>query len=301
MSLLHQNLTAPPAHAIAVPPWVFQCVAWESASLLERDALSLKRHAGDEYHLISATIENADSLDDRSFQARTIDAYREIFSQIVLSDALYPVRFWNFLPDVHHPCDDGRDRYQVFNAGRFSAFEKHYGGRARFANAVATASAVGHQDDDLVIHCLARHKPAQPIDNPAQTRPYHYSQRYGPLPPCFARGMRIGPSTLLVGGTASIVGEDSMHPGDLEAQTRQTLENLSILVQSSGIAPGIHSPLQLFTSLRVYHPNRADAEHLLDLLGDSFPRVGSIEFVRADLCRRELLVEIEGVCGHLHE
>ena len=65
-----------------------------------------------------------------------------------------------------------------------------------------------------------------------------YSSRYGPLPPCFARGTIIthpvsGRRMLLAAGTASIRGEESVHVGDLRSQMRETLENLASLLTAS--------------------------------------------------------------------
>ena len=37
-----------------------------------------------------------------------------------------------------------------------------------------------------VIHCLAADRPGAAVNNPRQVAPYHYSQRFGPLPPCFS-------------------------------------------------------------------------------------------------------------------
>ena len=49
----------------------------------------------------------------------------------------FPVRFWNYIPDIHCPCGrtpDGRplDRYMVFNAGRYAACADWFGGDQAF-------------------------------------------------------------------------------------------------------------------------------------------------------------------------
>src|SRR6185503_5831087 len=98
-----------------------------------------------------------------------------------------------------------------------------------FGRVLPAASAVGIAGPDLVIDCLASASGGAPVENPRQIAPWQYSRRYGPKPPCFARGTvtRLNDRRmLLIGGTASIVGEESRHPGDLTAQVGELLINL---------------------------------------------------------------------------
>src|SRR5262249_7087974 len=144
------------------------------------------------------------------------------------------------------------------------------------------------------------------------------SRRYGPLPPCFARATLTerepGEHYLLVGGTASIVGEDSQHARDPRRQTLETFDNLAQLVASaaarvhaaatsptppdSSRAPGlppVADPLDALTDLRVYFVRDEHAALVRDLVLARVRRARRIELTRADLCRSELLVEIEGL------
>ena len=52
-------------------------------------------------------------------------------------------------------------------------------------------------------HQTQNSAPGVAIENPRQTPSYHYSRRYGPRPPCFARATRFG--SLLFIGTPEIV------------------------------------------------------------------------------------------------
>ena len=88
---------------------------------------------------------------------------------------------------------------------------------------------------------------------------------------------------VLVGGTASIRGEESMFPGDVAAQARETFENLRSLVRAADPAC---DPLS-FTDLRVYHPRDADRPTVTALVALEFPNLASVEYLRADLCRPE--------------
>jgi chorismate lyase/3-hydroxybenzoate synthase len=258
---------------------------------------------GGGFCLASTRIRNARHLDGAAFHGATARAYRWIRAELCERGFSHPVRLWNHIPGIHDPMGDDQDRYMVFNAGRFEALSEWFG-RERFDTRIATASGVGHDGQDLVLHCLAADRPGRAVDNPRQIAPYRYSRRYGPLPPCFARATVIQPPhglpLALAGGTASIVGEQSVHPGDLERQTDETLTNLAVLLRAAAGLPEDPSgdraaALAAFRDVRVYFPDPQRVDDLRILLKDAFPGAGSIEWVHADICRAELLVEIEGV------
>lgn len=291
--LIHRSDALP----LQPPPWVmakFASTCFEAQTAAD---LLVRAAGGGDGSLVSVCVENAGDLTGDTFRRATIDAYTALLDRVELMHARHPVRFWNFLPSIHRNMGAGGDCYMVFNEGRFAAFDTRYRGRGGFDQNVATASAVGHASHDLVIHCLASERPGRHLGNPRQVPPHHYSARYGPLPPCFARAtvaaIRSDEALLLVGGTASIRGEESQHIGDLPRQVDETLQNLSSLIQSA--AGDAAPPLSRFRQLRVYHPRPADANWLTRRLRSEFPNVARLELLRADLCRSELLVEIEGV------
>jgi chorismate lyase/3-hydroxybenzoate synthase len=255
----------------------------------------------DRFTLVTARVANVPDLSPRRFEQLTFEAYVSIAEQLDASSHRHPVRFWNHVPFITDPADTGRDNYMVFNAGRFRAFSDWYGSPARFERDVATASATGHWGRDLIVHCLATDAAGAAVNNPRQVAPYHYSQRFGPLPPCFARATRLESSELLlVGGTASVRGEDSVHIDDLASQCREAYVNLASLV-SAAIGKTLTSSAKLprllacFRDLRVYHPDRAHETEIEKSIKENFPRLRHLEMLHADLCRAELLVEIEGV------
>ncbi|MEM8739059.1 MAG: hypothetical protein AAGG38_11365 [Planctomycetota bacterium] len=244
-------------------------------------------------------VHDACSLDDLTFQHATARAYQTLRDALDAGPARHPVRFWNFIPSIGHAARDRRlDRYMVFNAGRFDAFTQWFSGSDPdlLIPRIATASGVGHHGPDLIVHALADRYPGTPVENPRQIAAYRYSAAYGPLPPCFARATRLAPDAdqparVLVGGTSSIVGEASVHRGDLAAQTRETLDNIHALLRAAG-APG----LDALHHVRVYYVHAADAPAIRrDLLG-RLPRLrGALEMIHAPLCRPDLGVEIEGL------
>jgi len=293
---------------IARPPaWVTALVASAPAAVTAAahaglSALQVGSAEGVTYATVS--ILEAASMPAASLEQAVTLAY-QVLAGALAQASCHPVRFWNFIPGIHAAMDAevSRDRYMVFNAGRFAAFASTYGSPAAFSRSLPTASAVGVREGPLVIHALGLEEPGRPLENPRQVPAYSYSRRYGPLPPCFARATLVQAPReerpwLLVGGTASILGEDSIHVRDPRRQAVETFENLARLVDSgreSAQRPDRGDPLSAFRELRVYIVRDEDADLLRTMVEERFPADTRVEYAQADLCRQELLVEIEGL------
>jgi chorismate lyase/3-hydroxybenzoate synthase len=299
------NIRMTAAQADVLPAWLFERLGIQThpAEQLPDEARSCRVSRSRGFSLASVRVANVQGIEPAEFERRVCDAYLAIAKRLNEAGAPHPLRFWNIIPDIHRPAGDGTDRYMSFNAGRFRALAEWFGGTEAFAQRVPAASGVGHDGQDLIIHALGAESAGEPISNPRQIAPYRYSRRFGPLPPCFARATLIrdvsNQPVLLVGGTASIRGEDSMHLQSLEAQTAETLENLACLVASACKAKYSSEQrskwLQGYSHLRVYYPRSADRQQIMQTMADAFSHGPQFEFAQADLCRAELLIEIEGV------
>jgi chorismate lyase / 3-hydroxybenzoate synthase len=293
---------APKPSALSAPRWVVDLLAESGAGPVRDAGPGRQVTAGEWFTLASVRVADAAALVPTDFERVTAEAYAYIASELRDKPARHPVRFWNYIPGIHRPAGEGLDRYMVFNAGRFKACSDWFGGPESFDRLLATASGVGHAGEDLVIHALASAVPGIAVENPRQVPPYKYSRRFGPRPPCFARATVMAPRggrrMILVGGTASIVGEESVHLGDLPSQTRETLVNLDALVRHAVDVAGCAAPLnalRTFTDLRVYHTRPADRAALEGLVSAAVGDACLVHYIPADLCRAELMVEIEGV------
>jgi chorismate lyase/3-hydroxybenzoate synthase len=234
-----------------------------------------------------------------------IEAIREAYANLardISARRRHPLRFWNFIPDIHGRLGDIGNRYMAFNMGRFAAFLDWFGSPDVFNHTVPTASAVGVEGDAFWVYVLAGDAPGVSVENPRQRPSYLYSRRYGPHPPCFARATKCD-ATLLIGGTASIIGEQSCHIREIEAQTAETLRNIAEVIHVA-TARASQQPLAALRDLRI-HVNRPEHwPRVLRILSEHPLNPTRVEVVTAELCRAELLVEIEGVaalrCTHPH-
>ena len=250
------------------------------------------------FTLIGLSVPGARALDGTELERSTTQAYDALANRLRHDTSWHAVRIWNFVPGILLPAGEGLDRYMRFNAGRYRAFCRWFGGAERFDRLLPVASAVGHAGDDLVIHALCCRSKGVTIENPRQHAPHSYSRRFGPLPPCFARATLLdadGEKLLLVGGTASVRGEDTVHVGDLTAQLAETFDNLAAVAHR---AYRVDEPLDSYRALRAYYVRGQDLPRIKAAVLERFPRLHCVQFVQADLCRADLLVEIEGLAAH---
>lgn len=290
--------------AFAVPAWVRRVLGDRAvtADPFVREGLRVRVTESERLTFVQVVLPDALDLDTREFERRVVEVYAVLRDRLERRRACRPLRFWNYIPGIHGPAHDGMDRYEVFNTGRFAAFSDWYR-TTRFGPRMIAASGVGHRAPDFVVQALAGELAGRGLENPRQRAAYRYSKRYGPLPPCFARATVVddpacavlGRRLLIVAGTASVVGEDSVHQGDPERQLAETCVNLESLIAAAD--PGCGEPLSLFRELRVYVVDDASQASLVDRIAARFPSLDRLELMPADLCRADLLVEVEGVVG----
>ena len=264
----------------------------------------VRAFAGQPSVLVSAQFDADPATTLATFEAAVTSAYRSVFRQLDAHPSVRPVRFWAFLPRIHADLGDGIDRYKAFNTARYGAFAAHFGHAAFLGGSIPTASAVGVEGERFQLHCLATTEPGVPVENPRQVPAYQYSRRFGPLPPCFARATLLAADSdrpvLLVGGTASIVGEDSAHD-DFSRQAQETLLNLASLIASAEGRPlpvsgsDLRPLLAKYDEIRIYCPRTDVRSEIAELVRAHFSATCRVEMVRASLCRAELLIEIEGL------
>jgi hypothetical protein len=207
-----------------------------------------------------------------------------------LDRARYPqlLRVWNYFARIN-AVGEKLERYREFNMGRHEAFVAK--GRAIGNGSVPAACALGTDRGNLELLFLAGKAPGMPIENPRQTSAYHYPADFGPRSPTFSRGILVD-GALLVSGTASIVGSETQHPGDVLRQLEETLKNLR-LVEQGARQDGFAAPDDHGLFLNVYLRRVADYPAVHRRLQAEFGAAAQIVYLHADICRADLLIEIE--------
>jgi enamine deaminase RidA (YjgF/YER057c/UK114 family) len=221
-------------------------------------------------------------------------AYHELFEVLCALGYPHLLRIWNVLPQIHGATHRG-ERYWDFNGGRQDAF---IGVRREITGNVPAASALGSpQAGPLTVNCIASHCAQIPLGNPRQVNPWDYPAQYGPQSPTFARGcIESGPAqTLFVSGTASIVGHETAHAGDVREQTRETLRNIDSVLAAANAHLGAPRHALERLSYKVYVRRPEDLAHVERELRGAVGPEAQVLFLNAEICRRDLLVEIEAV------
>lgn len=203
-----------------------------------------------------------------------------------------PVRVWNYVGGINADCAEGLETYRVFCRGRSLAFE-----RAGWAGPVPAASAVGGPPGMIAVLFAAARETPRARENPEQMPAYEYPPDYGPRSPSFSRAMQVpadGRVWTFVSGTAAIKGHRSMATGDLDGQIACTLDNLRLISEACGLGGNLGASAGAERHFKIYLRH---AEHLAAaraaLEGGLLRPTDRVTWLQADICRAELLIEIE--------
>jgi chorismate lyase/3-hydroxybenzoate synthase len=221
--------------------------------------------------------------------ATTRAAYAALSAWRTRSATPHVLRLWNYVDAINDGGGDA-ERYRQFCAGRAAGIDA-----ATAANYPA-ASAIGVRDGRRVLQvcALAARRAGTPVENPRQMSAWCYPRQYGEVAPCFSRALCAPTHSpqLHISGTAAVVGHASHHADDIAAQLEETLTNLKSLLTAAGSAAALGGVRSV---LKAYVRRDADAElvreHVQARLGTDTPLL----VLLGDICRAELLVEIDGL------
>lgn len=219
-------------------------------------------------------------------EAAAEHAYRQLCDFVATREEVHFLRIWNYLHAINEGVGDN-ERYRRFCMGRARGLAAH--GVQRYP----AATAIGHHRAGLLqVYALCATQPGSALENPRQVSAWRYPREYGPTPPSFARAMKLPNGGLAISGTAAVVGHASHHDRDLRAQVAETVINLHALLEAAALPDfGATSPLKIY--LRHASDAQAAQTALARHLDASVPHL----ILHGDICRRELLVEIDGWSG----
>lgn len=231
--------------------------------------------------------------DEATFDQDVEAMYKDVLALTRTAGYPHLLRMWNYFPDIHSEFA-ALDRYQRFCLGRQRAFAAHgVTGEREFPAATVIGTATG----PIAVYFLAARTAGEPLENPRQVSAYRYPAQYGPASPAFSRGVLKrwnGSTHFYISGTASIVGHETQHTQQLDGQLDEILRNLQTLVTQAATATDKTFNLESAALLKVYVRKRDDLPAVRAHLQRALPRAEPL-FCIGDICRRDLLVEIEAV------
>lgn len=237
-------------------------------------------------------------LDERSFpdlRQASATAYQHVLELLKTSGYACLLRMWNYFPAITEQQGEV-DRYQNFCLGRQDALDLH----GNFDYSPPAATAIGTQQAGLQLYFIAAKSAGVQLENPRQTSAFLYPRQYGPVSPAFSRATVKdwgGVKHLYISGTTSIVGHETLHIGDPLAQLEETLRNLEALLVHGNETIGL--PVRTvgeLIQLKVYVHDLAGFPSIRQRMEAYF--AGSsvqILYLKGDVCRADLMVEMEGL------
>ncbi len=223
----------------------------------------------------------------KDLEAATESAYTELLAFIKQTSQQNLLRFWNYVPAINKGLGDN-ENYKIFCTGRLKAFKAAGIIDADFP----AATAVGNITSGMTIYAISSKYKGVHHTNNKQQNAYQYPRQYGISSPSFARATSLehpNGNLLFISGTASIIGHKTLHVGDLAAQLQTTKDNIFHLLDKTSY--GIDS----IQTMKVYLRDKSCLEESKKSLDEDFPDAAKI-YTIADICRSDLLVEVECFC-----
>lgn len=246
------------------------------------------------------------SVQSAKFSACKLNS-EDVFEQLIalFNTAHFPlasiVRQWNYIENILD-FDGSEQRYQAFNNVRSGVY-----GTTFEKKGYPAATGIGMNQGGVIVEFVAIKSTdfiTKPIDNPEQIAAHHYSKEvlHGEeysvkTTPKFERARYLelfDKKLIFISGTASIRGEQTIGLGDAKQQTETTIANIQKLYSSKVIeAIGQNNKQPKFDHARVYVKNRSDFSAIKKAFKKHFGSL-PVVYIIADICRNDLLVEIEG-------
>ena len=239
-------------------------------------------------------------FDGGSTFEQSIDIFEGI-GKMLSSNGFKPsdiYRQWNYIPGIT-VLNDGSQNYQEFNDARSIFY-----GSDNWTGGYPAATGIGTSAGGVVVEiCAIKGEDCAnlPIDNPLQIAAHNYSQQVldGKVieqlsertTPKFERARVLG-KRVYISGTAAIKGECSNFGTDTVEQAAETMEIMNRLISKENI-PVENNGAQ-YDLLRVYVKRENDIPAVCDYMQQHYPTAQK-HYLVADVCRPELLIEIEGV------
>jgi len=232
------------------------------------------------------------SAEGEPTEATTARVYEEIVRMAREAGYAHLLRAWNHVGGINATEGD-LERYKRFCGGRYDALTR--GGFE--CHEFPAACAVGMAGEGVITYFVASRYPGIHVENPRQVAAYEYPPEYGPRSPSFARATVArwnADAMIFVAGTSSVVGHKTLHAGDVIAQLEETLRNVDVIVREAASQAGGHASLEDLAIAKTYLRRASDYEEVAARVTAALPKTQHL-FLEADICRKDLLIEIEGV------
>jgi enamine deaminase RidA (YjgF/YER057c/UK114 family) len=284
---------------IIVEACFYDTTIWQTTPVLEESDGAFLFKNGNKKVLIGSV---------QSFSGNNCDSNsKQVFNELlhIFSETGFSlnsiVRQWNYIENILG-FDGQEQRYQLFNNSRSEVY-----GNLFEENGYPAATGIGMKQGGIIIEFIAVQSNdliSIPIDNPSQIAAHIYSKTVLAGEECvlkttpkFERARYLemmGKKLIFISGTASIIGEKTVGVGDPTEQTEVTINNIKQLYSTEILDKlSIETLNPKYGHARVYVKNRKDFPAIKKTFKSHFGNL-PVVYIIADICRNDLLVEIEG-------
>ena len=229
------------------------------------------------------------------FRQLSKQAYLDIYGCLQSTSCTHLLRTWNYFPGIAHTTEDLTSRYSSFCSARLQAMQAS----GIDDKVYPAATVIGNRHDTLQVYFLASDTPGIAVENPRQTSAYDYPVTDTHAPPLFSRGVLKAWGQHIhfyVSGTASIVGYETRHVDNVGAQLNESLNNIETLVVHANDRHQTRLNAQDdLLYMKVYVRHARDVPHIRNILEARLPGTTPRILLQGDMCRDDLLVEIEAL------
>ncbi|MEL0101874.1 MAG: hypothetical protein VW837_00105 [Gammaproteobacteria bacterium] len=233
----------------------------------------------------SVIFDNNKSYDKLSEQIQK--SYSNFF-KIANENEMQIVKIWHYIPELLKTYDHKKTNYSLLCESREIIYKKYYQDQCYPA-----ATVIGIEGKKILIYFIAAKCDIyETIENKRQVSSYDYPQNIFLEKPMFSRAIKFSTKSfkynkLIISGTASIRGYESMHSEDISKQLEESLKNYKTFLDIDDNASNI---------CRIYMSKKEKDN--FNLINSKLENcLGNNKFILlyGDICRTELLVEIEGI------
>ena len=219
-----------------------------------------------------------------------ISGVYENFFKLSKENKMQIVKIWHYLPQLLKKHSNGKTNYSLLCEARENIYRQYYNDIE-----FPAATAIGIEGNKILIYFLASLcKTYDAIENERQVSAYNYPQNIFLEKPMFSRAIKFSSQgytdkKIVISGTASIRGYKSMHEMEVIKQLDESIKNYKMFIEPdkniSNVSRVYLSKSQLFKYAEI-----------IKILNKNFSE-NKYTLMQGELCRKELLVEIEGIAN----
>jgi hypothetical protein len=263
-------------------------------------------HYNNNKYLVSGGLQMKTKKSD--LQKQSMESFR-LMKGILNSERMdfsHIFRQWNYIESITGTFSDSQ-RYQIFNDVRSLFYNE-----SDFIQGYPAATGIGMKTGGVIIDFLAAvHDQVWTVKNPDQVDAHKYSDeilannefsdQLKSTTPKFERAKAIALEKdilMYISGTAAIKGQVSKAKNDAYQQTLETIDNIEQLTEIKNLTAH-HIPVTDPSSIepgsfKIYVKTADDLKSVRSAFESRFGKMNDVLYLIGDICRPELLMEIEG-------